>query len=224
MLRAGVTRLVFSSTAAVYGESPIALIAEDAPLQPTNPYGATKLAVERMIADLAAAHGLRAAIFRYFNAAGADPEGRIGEWHQPETHLIPLVLEAASGVRDEIVMFGDDYPTPDGTCVRDYVHVADLADAHVLGLERLMAGGDGFVANLGVGQGASVREVVDRVAAVTGLPVRRRVAARRPGDPARLVCDGRRASALLGWTPSRSSLDVIIADAWRWRQRGGYAG
>jgi UDP-glucose-4-epimerase GalE len=223
MRAAGVGALVFSSTAAVYGEPDLALIPEEADRRPTNPYGATKLTVEQMIADHAAAHGFRAAIFRYFNVAGADPGGLIGEDHRPETHLIPIVLEAASGRRDGMTIHGDDYPTQDGTCVRDYIHVADLAAAHVLGLERLLAGGEGLIANLGTGRGWSVREVIDRAAAVTGLPIPCAVGPRRPGDPPRLVCDGARAAALLGWRPLRSDLDVMIADAWGWSQRGGYA-
>lgn len=223
MRAAGVGALVFSSTAAVYGEPDVALIPEDAPKAPTNPYGATKLAVERMIADFGVAHGLRATVFRYFNVAGADRDGVIGEDHRPETHLIPLVLQAASGRRDAITVFGADYPTPDGTCVRDYIHVEDLVDAHVLGLERLLAGESGVTVNLGCGRGWSVREVIDRVGAVTGLSPPQRDGDRRPGDPARLVCDGSRAMALLDWRPRRSDLDSMIRDAWRWHQRGGYA-
>jgi UDP-glucose 4-epimerase len=223
MRTAGVGRLVFSSTAAVYGEPDAPLIPETAPLAPTNPYGATKLAVERMIADHAAAHGLRAAVFRYFNVAGADPDGLIGEDHRPETHLIPVVLQAAAGRREGMAIHGGDYPTPDGTCVRDYLHVVDLAEAHLLGLERLLDGCDGLTVNLGTGRGWSVREVVDRVEAVTGLDVPRTIGPRRPGDPARLVCDGARGAALLGWRPGRSDLDAMIADAWAWGQRGGYA-
>lgn len=223
MRAGGVERLVFSSTAAVYGEPNLPLIPETAPTAPTNPYGATKLAVERMIAGHAAAHGLRAAVFRYFNVAGADPDGLIGEDHRPETHLIPVVLQAASGRRAGMTIHGDDYPTPDGTCVRDYLHVADLAEAHLLGLERLLGGGEGLTVNLGTGRGWSVREVVDRVAAVTGLAPPCAVGPRRQGDPAQLVCDGARGAEILGWRPRRSDLDTMIADAWRWSQRGGYA-
>ena len=222
MRTAGVDRLVFSSTAATYGEAVHELIPEDAAQVPTNPYGATKLAVERMIADFGAAHGLRAVIFRYFNVAGADPQARIGECHRPETHLVPLVLDAASGRRAAITVFGSDYPTPDGTCIRDYLHVEDLVEAHLLGLDRLMDGGPGLVANLGTGQGYSVRAVIDRARLVTGLAIPEQAGDRRPGDPARLVCDGRRAMAELGWTPRRSDLDTMIADAWAWHQRGGY--
>jgi UDP-glucose-4-epimerase GalE len=223
MREVGVDRLVFSSTAAVYGEPDVALIPEDAEQRPTNPYGATKLAVERMIADFAVAHGLRATVFRYFNVAGADPDCQIGEDHRPETHLIPIVLQAASGRRPRITINGVDYPTPDGACVRDYVHVSDLVEAHRLGLERLLAGEAGVTVNLGVGRGYSVREVIDRAEAVTGLSVPRTEGPRRPGDPARLVCDAARAAALLDWRPARSDLDAMIADAWAWSQRGGYA-
>ena len=222
MRDAGVDRLVFSSTAATYGDAIEALIPEEAPQHPTNPYGATKLAVERMIADFGAASGLRAIIFRYFNVAGADPEALIGECHRPETHLVPLVLDAASGRRPSITVFGADYPTPDGTCIRDYLHVEDLVEAHVLGLDRLLAGGPGLIANLGTGRGYSVREVIDRARHVTGLSIPEQAGDRRLGDPARLVCDGRRAMAELGWIPRRSDLDTMIADAWAWHQRGGY--
>lgn len=223
MTAAGVERLVFSSTAATYGEPDVALIPEDAPQAPTNPYGQTKLAVERMIGDFAATTGLRAMVFRYFNVAGADDDGLIGEFHRPETHLVPLVLDAASGRREAITVFGDDYPTPDGTCLRDYLHVEDLADAHVLGLRRLLDGGAGATLNLGVGRGYSVREVIETARAVTGTTIPETRGARRQGDPSRLVCDGRRAIAELGWTPDRSSLDRMIADAWRWHQGQGYA-
>jgi UDP-glucose-4-epimerase GalE len=222
MRRAGVGSLVFSSTAATYGESDAALIPETAPQSPTNPYGATKLTVERMIADFGIAHGLRAMVFRYFNVAGAASGARIGECHRPETHLVPLVLDAVSGRRSAITVFGDDYPTPDGTCIRDYLHVEDLVDAHLLGLTRLLEGGSGLTANLGTGRGFSVREVIESARRVTGLAIPERRGERRPGDPARLVCDGRLAMAELGWTPRRSSMSDMIADAWAWHQRGGY--
>jgi UDP-glucose 4-epimerase len=223
MGRAGVDRLVFSSTAATYGDADCATIPEDAPQTPTNPYGASKLAVERLVRACAAAGGLRSVIFRYFNVAGADSLGRIGEQHRPETHLIPLVLDAARGRRPAITVFGDDYPTPDGTCIRDYVHVEDLADAHLLGLERLLDGGGDLVANLGVGEGYSVRAVIDRARHVTGLEIPEETGARRSGDPARLVCDPSRARAELGWRAERSDLDRMIADAWAWTQRPGFA-
>jgi UDP-glucose 4-epimerase len=223
MREAGVGALVFSSTAATYGEPDIELIAETTRQAPTNPYGATKLAVERMIADFGAAHGLRFTIFRYFNVAGADPDSAIGEQHRPETHLIPLVLDAASGRRDAITVYGDDYPTPDGTCVRDYLHVCDLIEAHILGLRRLLEGGASDVYNLGVGRGWSVRQVIAAVAEATGLEIDATTGRRRPGDPSRLVCDGRKAMGDLGWTPTRSDLDTMIKDAWRWHQAKGYA-
>ena len=218
----GIDRLVFSSTAAVYGEARDLLIAETAPKEPTNPYGATKLAVERMIGDVGRAWGMRAVVFRYFNVAGAEAEAGIGEQHRPETHLVPLVLDAASGRRPAITVFGTDYPTADGTCIRDYLHVADLVEAHLLGLGRLLDGGAGLTVNLGTGRGYSVREVIERAQAVTGLDIPQRLGERRPGDPARLVCDGSRAMAELGWTPRRSDLDTMIADAWAWHQRSGY--
>ena len=212
----GVESLIFSSTAATYGEPETDLIREDARQEPTNPYGATKLAIERMIADHATAYGLRAGVFRYFNVAGADPSAEIGELHRPETHLIPIVLEAAAGLRPEITVNGTDYPTPDGACVRDYLHVCDLAEAHVLGLERLLGGGDGFRLNLGVGRGYSVLEVIAATRAVTDRDVPQKIGPRRAGDPARLVCDGAAARATLDWTPTRSDLATMIADAWRW--------
>jgi UDP-glucose-4-epimerase GalE len=223
MRAAGVWRLVFSSTAATYGDAAEALIPEDAAQRPTNPYGATKLAIERLVADTAAAHGLEAVIFRYFNVAGADVMARIGEQHRPETHLIPLVIDAALGRRAAITVFGEDYPTPDGTCIRDYVHVQDLAEAHRLGLERLLGGGGALTANLGTGRGDSVREVIDRARAVTGLPIPEQAGPRRAGDPPRLVCDPSRAMAALGWQPERSDLDQMIGDAFAWAQAGGFA-
>lgn len=223
MRAAGVGALAFSSTAAIYGEAEAEAIAEDAPALPVNPYGASKLAAERMIADFGRAHGLRVMAFRYFNVAGADRLARIGEWRRHETHLIPLVLDAAAGAREAIAICGDDYPTPDGACVRDYLHVEDLVGAHILGLERLLAGGEGATLNLGAGRGFSVIEVIDRAEDVTGVRVPRVRAARRPGDPARLVCDASRAARILGWKPQFSDLDTMIADAWRWRRTGGYA-
>ena len=219
---AGVDAFVFSSTAATYGEAQSALIAETEPQLPTNPYGATKLAVERMLGDIGAATGLRSVIFRYFNVAGASEARDIGEHHRPETHLIPLVLDAASGRRAAITVHGRDYPTPDGTCIRDYLHVEDLIEAHVLGLRRLLGGAPGGAFNLGVGRGYSVREVIERACAVTGTDIPREDGPRRPGDPARLVCDGSLAMAELGWRPTRSDLDRMIADAWAWGQGRGY--
>ena len=216
MRAADVGALVFSSTAATYGEPDSDFITESAPQRPTNPYGATKLAIERMIRDHAAAYGLRAGVFRYFNVAGADPSGEIGELHRPETHLIPIVLEAAAGLRPCIRVNGVDYPTADGACVRDYLHVCDIASAHVLGMERLLTGGDGFSLNLGVGRGYSVLEVIETVQCVVGREIRTEIGPRRAGDPARLVCDPKAAGAALGWVPRHSDLETMISDAWRW--------
>lgn len=213
MRGAGVDRLVFSSTAAVYGEPETPAIAETHPLRPVNPYGRSKLMVEEMIRDIAAAQGLRFSILRYFNAAGADPAGALCENHDPETHLIPLVLQAAHGRRQEIAVFGTDYDTPDGTCIRDYVHVADLAQAHVLALRRLLDSGDDLVANLGTGRGFSVREVIATVEAVTDLSVPVRETARRPGDPARLVADPGLAWERLGWRAEYPDLASQITHA-----------
>ncbi|WP_374764230.1 UDP-glucose 4-epimerase GalE [Yunchengibacter salinarum] len=216
----GVDRLVFSSTAAVYGDrDDSAPLTEDLPKAPINPYGQTKWAVECMLADAARAHGLKAMALRYFNAAGADPEGRLGERHDPETHLIPLVLQAAAGTRPSIKIFGQDYPTPDGTCVRDYIHVADLADAHVRALAHLngQTGEGGFfdACNLGNGQGYSVRQVVDAARQVTGRDFPVEEAPRRPGDPAFLVASAEKARQVLGWVPNRPALNHMVADAWR---------
>ncbi|MFO1060583.1 MAG: UDP-glucose 4-epimerase GalE [Dongiaceae bacterium] len=210
--------LVFSSTAAVYGTPQSDPIPEDHPLLPINPYGASKLMVERMIEDFGAAHGLRYARLRYFNAAGADPEGEIGEAHEPETHAIPLALLTALGRREAFHLFGTDYDTPDGSAIRDYIHVADLAAAHVLALRRLLEGGDNLTLNLGTGEGHSVLALIAAVERVTGrsLPVRR--SPRRAGDPPRLVADPRRAQRLLGWRPALPSLDAIVASAWRWHR------
>lgn len=210
-----VPRLVFSSTAATYGEPEVVPIPETAPTRPTNPYGASKLAIDHMITSYAAAHGLAATSLRYFNVAGAHVAdgGRLGERHAVETHLIPLVLQVAAGTREHISIFGDDWPTPDGTCVRDYIHVDDLADAHLLALQHATAGRHD-VYNLGSGQGFSVREVVEACRAVTGHPIPAVVAPRRAGDPAVLVAASDRAVEGLGWKPSRTELDRIVADAW----------
>lgn len=213
----GVGRFVFSSTAAVYGTPERVPIPEDLAKAPINPYGQTKLVIEHLLADFAAAHGLNATALRYFNAAGADPDGDIGERHDPETHLIPLALDAASGKGPPLKLFGDDYPTPDGTCIRDYIHVADLASAHVKALDAM----DGFQAfNLGTGSGASVRQILDTVEEVTGRPVPHEVAPRRAGDPPSLVADPSRAMAAFGWKPALSDLGTIVDTAWRWHQRG----
>ncbi|MEU4128600.1 UDP-glucose 4-epimerase GalE [Streptomyces wuyuanensis] len=211
MRTAGVGRLVFSSTAAAYGEPVSTPITESDPTAPTSPYGATKLAVDHMIGGECAAHGLAAASLRYFNVAGA--YGDCGERHDPESHLIPLVLQVALGTRETISVFGDDYPTPDGTCVRDYIHVADLAEAHLLAMDAITPG-EHLICNLGNGNGFSVREVVETVRKVTGRPVPETVAARRAGDPAVLVASAATAQERLGWAPSRPDLAGIVADAW----------
>ncbi|MEV6834928.1 UDP-glucose 4-epimerase GalE [Streptomyces sp. NPDC051133] len=215
MREAGVRKLVFSSTAATYGEPEQVPIVETAPTRPTNPYGATKLAVDHMITSEAAAHGLAAVSLRYFNVAGA--YGAQGERHDPESHLIPLVLQVAQGRRDAISVYGDDYPTPDGTCVRDYIHVADLAEAHLLAL-RAAAPGEHLICNLGNGSGFSVREVIETVRKVTGHPIPEVVAPRRGGDPAVLVASAAAAREKLGWNPSRADLAGIVADAWEFAQ------
>jgi UDP-glucose 4-epimerase len=213
MVEAGVPRLVFSSTAAVYGEPEEVPIPETSPALPTNPYGASKLAVDRMIAAVAAARGLAATSLRYFNVAGAS--GRFGEDHHPETHLIPLVLQAAAGTRDLVRIFGTDYPTRDGTAVRDYIHVEDLGRAHLLALEAAEAG-EHRVYNLGNGAGFSVREVVEAARRVTGRPIDALEAPRRAGDPAVLVASSDRARAELGWKPEKPELEAMISDAWDW--------
>ena len=215
MVRHGVRHLVFSSTAAIFGEPAYVPIDEKHPTQPVNPYGRGKLMVEQMLADFDHAHGLKSACLRYFNAAGADPAGRIGERHEPETHLIPIALEAALGKRAQLAVYGDDYDTPDGTCIRDYIHVDDLCQAHLLALETLQRKGQSLALNLGNGQGFSVREVIDTVRAVTGCTVPVRIEARRPGDPARLIADSTRAREELGWTPRSPELQDIVDHAWR---------
>jgi UDP-glucose 4-epimerase len=221
---AGVPYFIFSSTAAVYGEPVQVPIAEDHPLVPTNPYGATKLAFEEAQRWYGAAYGLRYISLRYislryFNAAGADPEGVLGEDHRPETHLIPVVLQAALGLREAVAVFGTDYPTPDGTCIRDYIHVTDLAVAHVLALEALAAGHPPGVYNLGNERGASVREVIETARRVTGRDFRVVEEARRPGDPAVLVASSQRIKEELGWRPCYGELETIIRTAWEWRLR-----
>lgn len=215
---AGPKLLVFSSTAAVYGDPVADLITESHPLHPVNPYGRTKLMIEEMLRDFEVAHGIRSISLRYFNAAGADPSGEIGEAHDPETHLIPLALEAAFGRRSHIDIYGDDYETPDGTCIRDYVHVSDLAVAHVAALEYLLAGGESMALNLGTGRGYSVREVVDTIGRTVGRPVPERVAPRRAGDPAILVADPARAQKLLKWTPHYEKLEELVETAARWTE------
>lgn len=219
MQQAGVRHFIFSSTAAVYGEPEQVPIPEDHPRSPTNPYGATKLAVERLLADLSPASGLTWSVLRYFNAAGADASGRVGERHEPETHLIPLVLQVATGQRSGIRIFGDDYPTPDGTCLRDYVHVSDLTRAHLLALEALLAGNGNSIYNLGNSTGYSVRQVIEAARRITGHPIPADSAARRAGDPAVLVADSSRVRAELGWQPAYEDIDAIIRTAWAWHQR-----
>jgi UDP-arabinose 4-epimerase len=218
MRDAGVGQFVFSSTCATYGVPLTVQIGEDHPQNPINPYGASKLMIERMLRDFDAAHGLRSVSLRYFNAAGADPAGETGENHDPETHLIPLVLDAASGVRPDVTVFGGDYPTPDGTCIRDYIHVTDLAQAHVLALQALQAGAATTAYNLGNGKGFSVRQVIDTAHAVTGLPIPVRMGPQRAGDPPELVGNASRIRAELGWLPQHAVLADIIGTAWRWHQ------
>jgi len=214
-----VRTFVLSSSAAVYGHPVRQPIPEDAPLEPINPYGASKWMVERMLADAEHATGLRWAALRYFNAAGAHPDGDLGECHDPETHLIPVALEAACGLRETLELFGNDYPTPDGTCVRDYIHVADLADAHVLAVESLLEGRNLGARNLGTGIGHSNREVLAAVERVVGRPVPVRDAPRRPGDSPELRADPRRFRTEMGWEPQLSDLETLVESAWRWLNR-----
>ncbi len=216
MIECDVKRLVFSSSAAVYGNAGSAAIAENSACQPINPYGRTKRIIEEALEDLRHAHSLNFFSLRYFNAAGADPAGRTGERHNPETHLIPLVLQAASGRRNSITVFGSDYPTPDGSCIRDYVHVEDLCDAHLLALRALRAGHPGGFFNVGNSRGFSVGEVIEAARKVTSRPVNAVSAERRMGDPAILIADAGKIENELGWKPVRADLDVIVEDAWRW--------
>lgn len=218
MLAASVKQFVFSSTCATYGEPKTVPIPEDHPQNPINPYGATKLMVERIIADFDVAYGLKSVLFRYFNAAGADPTGLLGEDHSPETHLIPLVLMAALGKRESVSIFGTDYPTPDGTCIRDYIHVTDLADAHILGLEYLLQGGDTEVFNLGNGNGFSVKQVISTAAMVTGRDIKVVESDRRPGDPPMLVGSSNKARKILGWSPKYPEIKDILSHSWKWHQ------
>jgi UDP-arabinose 4-epimerase len=215
---AGVKQIVFSSSCAVYGEPSQVPIHEDTVRRPVNPYGVSKLFFEQALESYDRAYGLCFASLRYFNAAGADESGDLGELHSPETHLIPLAFHASAGVGPELQIFGSDYPTPDGTCIRDYIHVNDLAEAHVNAMEHLQAGGDSFVANLGTGRGHSVKEVISAVEEVTGNPVPHRLGPRRAGDPAALVADTHRAEALLHWKARRSLRD-IVSTAGRWMER-----
>ena len=212
----GCRRLVFSSTCAVYGEPEEVPMPETLRTDPVNAYGASKLAVDRMITDECRAHGLGAVSLRYFNVAGAS--GDLGEDHEPETHIIPLVLQAAAGKREHVSVFGTDYPTPDGTAVRDYIHVEDLGEAHILGLEKATSPGEHRIYNLGNGTGFSVRQVIDAARAVTGRDIPVKEEARRPGDPAALVASSRRIRDELGWVPRKPEVETMIADAWAWHQ------
>ena len=221
MVECGVMNFVFSSSAAVYGSAGAALIGEDHPCAPINPYGRTKRIVEEALEDFSRGHGINFISLRYFNAAGADRRGRIGERHNPETHLIPLVLQAASGRRDAITVFGRDYPTPDGTCVRDYVHVEDLCDAHLLALRALRNGHRGGFFNLGNSKGFSVSEVIEVARQVTGKPIKVMDAEPRAGDPPALVADAAAIQRELGWRPARADLGTIVEDAWRWELQKG---
>ena len=213
---------VFSSTCATYGDQDNVVLDESSAQHPINAYGASKRAIEDILSDFGNAFGLNHVIFRYFNVAGADPEAEIGEFHQPETHLIPLMLDAIEGKRAALTVHGTDYDTPDGTCIRDYVHVCDLVDAHILGLNWLEDGKGNRVFNLGTGTGFSVRDVINQSGAVTNRPVPVSDGPRRPGDCTRLVSGSTRAERELGWSPKRSDLQTMIADAWRWHQTGSY--
>jgi len=219
---AGCMDFVFSSTCATYGDHDNVVLDENTPQHPLNAYGASKRAIEDILRDFEQAHGLNHVIFRYFNVAGADPDGDVGEFHRPETHLVPLLLDAIDGKRDALTVYGTDYDTPDGTCIRDYVHVCDLVDAHVLGLRWLEQGKGSRVFNLGTGTGFSVKEVIAQSHSVTNREVPFNVGPRRAGDCTKLVSGSTRAEAELGWRPKRSRLEVMIADAWRWHQNGHY--
>jgi UDP-glucose 4-epimerase len=217
----GIDRFIFSSTAAIFGDPQYTPIDEAHPKAPINPYGRSKWFVEQMLDDYDRAYGLKSVCLRYFNAAGADPEGELGECHEPETHLIPLILQVASGRRPHITVYGEDYPTPDGTCIRDYIHVSDLCQAHLLALQQLLAGGGSARYNLGNGNGYSVREVIAAARRVSGHPIPVQIGPRRPGDPPVLVADARAARQVLGWQPRHADLDTILAHAWAWEQRHG---
>lgn len=218
MVANGVDKIVFSSTAATYGESKNIPIIESDPTCPTNTYGETKLSMEKMFYWTAKAHGLRYVSLRYFNACGADASGEIGEAHATETHLIPLILQVPNNKREHISVFGNDYPTRDGTCVRDYIHVTDLADAHILAMQYLMNGGESDIMNLGNGVGFTVLEVIEAARRVTGHPIPAVISARRAGDPAQLVASSEKARRILGWSPCHNSLEEIISSAWKWHK------
>ncbi|MBE9582041.1 MAG: UDP-glucose 4-epimerase GalE [Proteobacteria bacterium] len=222
MVKEKVSNFIFSSSCATYGEPLGIPIEETHPLRPISPYGRTKLMVEQILKDFAVGYGLKSVSLRYFNAAGADPDGELGEDHDPETHLIPLVLQTALGQRPSIQIFGDDYPTKDGTCIRDYIHIEDLAQAHLLALERILNGLPGGEYNLGNGEGYSVREVIEIAKNVTGKPVPVKVGKRRPGDPAILVGSSEKASRELGWRPQFPDLEAIIETAWNWHKANPY--
>lgn len=223
-IAAGCERFVFSSTCAAYGDQDNVVLDEACDLRPANSYASSKRAIEEMLRDFEVTHGLRHVIFRYFNVAGADPDGQVGEFHRPETHLIPIILDVIDGAREALTIHGTDYPTPDGTGIRDYVHVMDLVEAHLLGLKRLEAGGESRVYNLGTGHGFSVREVAARASVITNRPLNVIEGPRRGGDCAKLVSGSVRALEELGWQPERSTLDEMIRDAWRWHQSAGYDG
>ena len=218
MVAHGVDKIVFSSTAATYGEPEQIPILESDKTEPTNCYGETKLAMEKMMSWTGKAHTLRYVALRYFNACGAHPTGVIGEAHDPETHLIPLILQVPLGKREKISIYGDDYPTDDGTCIRDYIHVTDLAQAHILALDYLTGGGESDVFNLGNGVGFSVKEVIDVARQVTGHPIPAEITPRRAGDPARLVASSEKAKSVLGWKPKYDDLNTIVSTAWNWHK------
>ena len=222
MMKYGCNKIIFSSTCATYGEPEKVPITEDMPQNPINPYGATKLMVERIFQDYHKAYELQYVVLRYFNAAGADPDGEIGENHNPETHIIPLVLDAASGKRPDIKVFGTDYDTPDGSCIRDYIHVYDLATAHLLALHHLEAGKESQFFNLGNEKGTSVLEVVDSVKRVTRRNLKVTLTDRRPGDPAKLVGSSQKAQEVLGWKPIYGDIDAIVGHAWKWHEEAEY--
>lgn len=224
MVNNGVKYIVFSSTAAVYGEPEEIPITEEHPTNPENTYGESKLFFEKMLKRYDEIHGLKYVSLRYFNAAGADLSGQIGEAHDPETHLIPIVLQKALGIRDKLYIFGDDYPTKDGTCIRDYIHVEDLADAHILAVEALVKGMESRVYNLGNGEGYSVKEVIEVAEEVVGKEIDAEIAERRPGDPAVLVASSDKIKRELGWKPLYPDLRTIIESAWRWHKGGGFGG
>ncbi|MGM9579650.1 MAG: UDP-glucose 4-epimerase GalE [Anaerovibrio sp.] len=219
MVRHGIDKIVFSSTAATYGEPERIPIMEDDRTEPTNPYGQSKLIMEKMMKWVSLANGIRYVSLRYFNAAGAIEDGSIGEDHSPETHLIPLILQVPLGKRDHITVFGEDYPTPDGTCLRDYIHVLDLANAHVLAIDYLRRGGESNIFNLGNGQGFSVKEMIEAAREATGLDIKVEIGERRAGDPAQLIASSEKARKVLGWQPKFTDVKAVIGTAWKWHQQ-----